>query len=382
MVLVVYLFLGNLRATLIPTIAVPVNLIGTFVVLDAIGYSANTVSLLAIVLASASSSTMPSSWSRRSNRAMAEHPSYPRRKRPRPWVRSPRRSSPSRWSCSRCSCRWPSSRNSSGELFRQFAVTVAVAMFLSAMNALTLSPGIVRRVAPPAARATPGPDRCVMRAIEWVRDAYGDMVARLARLAIMGLVMVGVAMAGVVGPGKGHADGLPAGGRPGAFFVDRAVAGRSSVGRPRRRPQIEDDPEARAGVADYSSTIGLNFIDNYSQPNAAFVIVSLKPFEERGRRARRSALIARLRTQVPAVRGGTAVPLAPPPIIGLGTGGRLHLRAEDLRGGDPQALAQVLRGLLVAANQDPRSAACSAHSRPAIRRSTSISTATRRKSWE
>ena len=50
-VLVVFLFLGNLRATLIPTIAVPVSLIGTFIVLNAIGYSANTVSLLAIVLA-------------------------------------------------------------------------------------------------------------------------------------------------------------------------------------------------------------------------------------------------------------------------------------------------------------------------------------------
>jgi multidrug efflux pump subunit AcrB len=50
-VLVVYLFLGSLRATLIPTLAVPVSLIGTFMVLNAIGYSANTVSLLAIVLA-------------------------------------------------------------------------------------------------------------------------------------------------------------------------------------------------------------------------------------------------------------------------------------------------------------------------------------------
>ena len=50
-VLVVYLFLGSLRATLIPTLAVPVSLIGTFIVLNAIGYSANTVSLLAIVLA-------------------------------------------------------------------------------------------------------------------------------------------------------------------------------------------------------------------------------------------------------------------------------------------------------------------------------------------
>jgi multidrug efflux pump subunit AcrB len=67
-VLVVFLFLGNLRATLIPTIAVPVSLIGTFIVLNAIGYSANTVSLLAVVLAIGSWLTTPSWWLRRWSR--------------------------------------------------------------------------------------------------------------------------------------------------------------------------------------------------------------------------------------------------------------------------------------------------------------------------
>ena len=120
--------------------------------------------------------------------------------------------------------------------------------------------------------------------------------------------------------------------------------------------QIEDMLKQEHAVADYSATIGLNFIDNYSQPNAAFLIVSLKPFEERadavaiGAGDDRAGLAPKFRQ----IRGGRAVPIAPPPIIGLGTGGGFSYVLQDTGGGSPQALAQVLRGLLVAANQDPK----------------------------
>ena len=65
-------------------------------------------------------------------------------------------------------------------------------------------------------------------------------------------------------------------------------------------------------------------------------------------------MIARLSTKFPSLRGGRAVPLAPPPIIGLGTGGGFSFVLQDTGGSTPQALSQVLRGLLVAANQDPK----------------------------
>ena len=64
--------------------------------------------------------------------------------------------------------------------------------------------------------------------------------------------------------------------------------------------------------------------------------------------------MARLNTKFREIKGGTVVPLPPPPIIGLGTGGGFTYVLKDLKGGDPKALAQVLRGLLVAANQDPK----------------------------
>ena len=86
----------------------------------------------------------------------------------------------------------------SGELFRQFAVTVAVSMFLSAINALTLSPALCGIFLRPRHGPRRGPIGMVMRAIDWVRDAYGAVVARIVRFSVIGLVMVGLAGFGTV----------------------------------------------------------------------------------------------------------------------------------------------------------------------------------------
>ena len=106
--------------------------------------------------------------------------------------------------------------------------------------------------------------------------------------------------------------------------------------RPISLRQVEDVLKQDSAVADYSSTIGLNFIDNYSQPNAAFLIVSLKPFEDRTAASQSAqAMIAGLGAKLRQVRGGIAVPLAPPPIIGLGTGGGFSYVLQDTSGGSP-----------------------------------------------
>ena len=283
-VLVVYLFLGSLRATLIPTFAVPVSLIGTFIVLNAIGYSANTVSLLAVVLAIGIVVDDAIVVVENVERVMEEHPGADAR---------PRR--PSR--------RWREITapiiaitlvllsvfvpvafipGISGELFRQFAVTVAVSMLLSAINALTLSPALVRRAAEAASRAAPRADRrasCAAidrvatptarrrapRALLGHRPRHGGRRRRRRRRA---------------------AKVTPTGFLPeddqGAFFVVVQLPDGASVGR---TTDVVGSAEAilkrGAAVADYTSVIGLNFIDNYSQPNSAFIVVTLKPFEER-----------------------------------------------------------------------------------------------------
>jgi multidrug efflux pump len=356
-VLVVYLFLGSVRATLIPTLAVPVSLIGTFVALLAIGYSANTVSLLAIVLAIGIVVDDAIVVVENVERVMEEHPELSpaeATKRAMAEITAPIIAI----TLVLLSVFVPVAfiPGISGELFRQFAITVAVSMFLSAINALTLSPALCGVLLRPQHGPRRGPIGYVMRAIDRVRDAYGAAVARIVRLSIIGLVMVFVAAGGVVGLAKITPTGFLPEDDQGALFVVVQLPGGASVVR---TTEVVGQAEAilreEPAVADVTSAIGLNFIDNYSQPNAAFMVVTLKPFEERKDRALGAPeVIARLGAKFRQIAGGTVVPLAPPPIIGLGTGGGFTYVLQDLRGGDPKELAQVLRGLSVAANQDPQ----------------------------
>jgi hydrophobe/amphiphile efflux-1 (HAE1) family protein len=195
-----------------------------------------------------------------------------------------------------------------------------------------------------------------MRSIDFVRDAYGTAVARILRFSVIGLVMVCVAGIGIVGLSKITPTGFLPEDDQGALFVIVQMPGGTAVARTAQAVgQAEDILRHEEAVADFTSVIGLNFIDNYSQPNAAFMVVTLKPFEERKDRSLGAAeLIVRLGAKLRQIQAGTVVPLSPPPILGLGTGGGFTYVLQDLRGGDPKALAQVLRGLMVAANQDPQ----------------------------
>ena len=186
-----------------------------------------------------------------------------------------------------------------------------------------------------------------MRFIDQVRDAYGAVVARLVRISLIGLVMVAASGAGILALGKITATGFLPEDDQGALFVVVQLPGGASVVRTaelveRAETILRED----AAVSDVTSVVGLNYIDNYSQSNSAFLVVTLKPFEERkdpslGVRQ----MIARLNPKFRAMQGGAVVPIAPPPILGLGSGGGFAYVLEDLRGAEPKELAQVLRGL-------------------------------------
>jgi hydrophobe/amphiphile efflux-1 (HAE1) family protein len=354
-VIVVYLFLGSIRATLIPTIAVPVSLIGTFVVLKAIGYSANTVSLLAVVLAIGIVVDDAIVVVENVERVMEEHPEMSAgeaTKRAMAEITAPIIAI----TLVLLSVFVPIAfiPGISGELFRQFAVTVSVSMFLSAINALTLSPALCGVLLRPHHGPRRGPVGWVIRSIDKVRDAYGAAIARIVRFSFIGLVMVAAATAGIVGFNRFIPTGFLPEDDQGTLFVVVQLPGGASVARTSEVvQQAEEILKKEKSVADFISVVGLNFIDNFSQSNAAFMVVTLKPFEER-RDASEDvhALIGRLGGKFRQVQGGVVIPLAPPPIIGLGTGGGFSYVLEDLRGGDPKVLAQTLRGLIVAANQD------------------------------
>jgi hydrophobe/amphiphile efflux-1 (HAE1) family protein len=356
-VIVVFLFLGSLRATLIPTLAVPVSLIGAFIALKAVGYSANTVSLLAIVLAIGIVVDDAIVVVENVERVMEEHPELTpaeATKRAMAEITAPIIAI----TLVLLSVFVPIAfiPGISGELFRQFAVTVSVAMLLSAINALTLSPALCGVLLSPHHGPRRGIIGWVMRSIDRVANGYGSIVGRIVRFSVIGIAMVAVAAVGVVGLAKVTPTGFLPEDDQGAIFVIVQLPGGASVGRTSEVMRaaeaiVKEDP----AVDEYTSIIGLNFIDSYSQPNSGFMIVTFKPFDERKAKGMGAKdVIARLGPKFRQIQGGTVVPLAPPPIVGLGTGGGFSYVLEDLRGGDPKELAQAVRGLTVAANQDPR----------------------------
>src|SRR3974377_63228 len=341
-VIVVFLFLGSVRATLIPTFAVPVSLIGAFVALLAVGYSGNTVSLLAVVLAIGIVVDDAIVVVEKVERVMEEHPDLTpgeATKQAMSEITAPIIAI----SLVLLSVFVPVAfiPGISGVLFRQFAVTVAVAMFLSAINALTLSPALCAILLRPHHGPRHGAMGYVMRSIDRVRDAYGAIGARLVQFSVIGIAMVAVAMAGIVGLGKLTPTGFLPEDDQGALFVVAQLPGGSSVARTtdivkRGEATLRDEKE----VEDITSVVGLNYIDNYSQSNAAFMVVTLKPFEERkGHDHSAEAIIARLSQKFRQIENANVQPLAPPPIIGLGTGGGFSPLVAALPGRGANATA-------------------------------------------
>ena len=354
-VVVVYLFLGTARATIIPAIAVPVSLIGTFAVLLAIGYSANTVSLLALVLAIGIVVDDAIVVVENVERVMEEEPELSRAdatKKAMGQITAPIIAI----TLVLLSVFVPIAfiPGVSGQLFRQFAVTISVAMLISALNALTLSPALCALVLRPGGHRSGVMGR-VLRMIDGARDGYGRGVTFLVRRATLALVAV------LVCGGAIYALSLrtPVGFLPeedqGAFFMsiqlpDGASVQRTSEAMRKVETLLLDMPQ----VQDTFSIIGYSRIDAVSEPNAGFIVAKLKPFSERPTAADSAqALIAKITRESASIRTASVIAFNLPPIIGLSTTGGFEYQLEALEGQDPSAIASVMQALVAAANADP-----------------------------
>ena len=205
-VLVVFLFLGNIRATIIPMVAIPVSLIGTFAVLLAAGFSANTVSLLALVLGIGVVVDDAIVVVENVERVMAENPDMPPSEATKKAMRQI--TGPViAISLVLLSVFVPVGfiPGVSGSLFRQFAVTISVAMLISAINALTLSPALCGVFLRHHGRPR-GPLGWVLGGIDRVRNGYAAVVHRLLRVAVLSVLLLVVAGVGIWLLARAHAD--------------------------------------------------------------------------------------------------------------------------------------------------------------------------------
>jgi hydrophobic/amphiphilic exporter-1 (mainly G- bacteria), HAE1 family len=353
--IVVFLFLGKLRTTLIPLVAVPVSVVGTFAVLLLIGYSANTVSLLALVLAIGIVVDDAIVVVENIERVIEAEPDL---------------SVPEACKKAMAEITGPILAITfvllsvfvpvafipgiSGQLFRQFAVAVSVAMLISALNALTLSPALCAVLLKRGERSR-GLMRYVLGAIDTARDGYVAVVRRLASVALLSILAVlGVIAASVFLFSKTPQSFLPEEDQGAIFAALRLPEGASLNRTEAVVKQVEDIVKPIPGVEGVLSVVGLNFIDYVAASNQAFFVIRLKPYEVRTDPAQSAgAIIARLRPQLAAIQGAIAFPFNLPPILGLGSTGGFQFVLEALQGQSPTDVAAVLNALVVAANGQP-----------------------------
>lgn len=355
--LVVFFFLGNWRTTLIPIIAVPVALVGTFVVLLAIGYSANTVSLLALVLAIGivvdDAIVVVENVERvmhdEPHLSVAEATSKAMGEITGPVIGI---------TLVLLSVFVPTGfiPGLVGELYRQFAVAVSVSMLISAINALTLSPALCAILLKKGHRLPRrGPIAWSQKGIDKVRDAYGSLVARLVRMAAFSIVALAALFFAIwAGFGMTAKGFLPAEDQ-GAFFVLVSLPEGASVERTHQVVErVEGLVREKPGVDAVTSIVGFDFLNALGKSNSAFLIGTMKPFEERSEASQSVfAALAALRPELAAIPEAQVVAVNVPPIMGLGSTGGFEFQLQDLQGGSMTELAQVVRATIVSANQEP-----------------------------
>lgn len=356
-IIVVFVFLGNARATLIPLISIPVSLIGTFAIMMALGFALNTVSLLALVLAIGIVVDDAIVVVEGVEQAMEDNPGMSAAEAAKIAMKKitgaiiaitmvllsvfvPVAFVP----------------GLSGVLFQQFAVAVSVSMVLSAISALTLSPALCAVLMKPHHGPKKGILGWMSRRIDGARDVYAHIAGAIARRAIIGLVMLLCAFAATGALFKSVPSGFLPIEDQGAFFVEVSLPEGASLNRTEVvMADLGDELKKIEGVSDVSIVSGFSFLDNMAKSNGGFAVVNMKPFGDREDASSSVYTAIDKATEIgAAVREAQVFAFNMPPIIGLGTGDNFEYQLLDLRGGDPSDLAAVAGGLSVAASGDGR----------------------------
>src|ERR1700738_898303 len=349
------IFLGSLRATLIPIIAVPVALVGTFAVMLAMGFSANTISLLALVLAIGIVVDDAIVVVEAVEHILETEPQL-----------TPAEAAEKAMSqvtgpiiaitLVLLSVFVPTAfiPGITGQLYKQFAVAVSVSMLISAINALSLSPALCAVLL-----RHHGPRRGLLaylqRGIDKSRDGYVMLVRPLARRALITAVLVvGFALAA-----SWLAKIVPSGFLPeedqGAFFAEMQLPDAASLNRTNTVvAQVEKMIQDRPWTQSVLTVSGYSLLDGLALPNKAIATIGLKPFDERTDKSLSFfSALAELNVAFRQMAAANVIAFNLPPIQGLGNAAGFEFQLQSLAGATPEEIAGVADGLVIAANQNP-----------------------------
>ena len=356
-VLVVFIFLQGWRATLIPLCAVPVSLIGVFVLFPLFGFSINTLSLFGLVLAIGlvvdDAIVVVEAVERHIEEGMA----------PRDATLQAMRevSGPVIGIALVLSAVFIPTAflpGITGRLYQQFALTIAISVIFSAFNALSLSPALSSLLLRPR-KTTRGP-------LGWFYDRFNRVFGSAtngyvnwSRLAIRKAVL-SFALLAVVAVGAGlFGSRLPSGFLPeedqGYVFLALQLPDASSLERTDQAARkIEDTLSKIPGVRYTTSVVGFSLLSLVQNTYSAFFFVTFKPWSERTKPEEQyQAIKANINKQLAGLTDGLAFAFPPPAIPGVGTSGGFQFILEDRAGKDVAFLAQNVKTFLDAARKRP-----------------------------
>ncbi len=361
-VLVVILFLQNWRAALIPLLAIPVSIIGTFAVLLAMGFTLNTLTMFGLILAIGIVVDDAIVVVENAERHMAEglSPLEAARKTmdevgfaliaialvlvavfvPTAFI-----------------------TGISGDFYRQFAATISVATVLSAIVSLTLSPALAARLLKPHGHDRPSklmlPVTLFFRGFNWVFDrlslGYGGVTRKLVRLPVILLLIYGGLLVLTGRTVLTTPTGLiPQMDRSYFIAAFQLPPGASLSRTDAVIRRASDTILATPGVESAVAFVGFDGATFTNAPNTGVVFATLKPFEERAKLGvTGNGILADLQRRLMGDMDAQVLVIPPPPVPGIGTGGGFKLMIQDRAGRGPQELERAVWQVLAAANQTP-----------------------------
>ncbi|WP_305988158.1 efflux RND transporter permease subunit [Roseibium sp. MMSF_3544] len=350
---VVFIFLGNWRATIIPTVAIPVSLIGTFAVLLALGMSLNTISLFALVLAIGIVVDDAIVVVENVERIIAEEGLPPKEATAKAMeqITSPVIAT----TLVLLAVFVPTifMPGITGRLYSQFAVTISVSVVISSINALTLSPALCGLIL----KARSGPPKGIMglfdRGITGVRDGYTAIIRRLVRVAFVALIVVGGAIAVIITLGGSLPQGFLPSEDQGYLMVDVQLPDGAALERTESvTDRVVELTQNTPGVENVVIVNGFSILNGATSSNAALVIATMSNWEDRQEpNLRINAILAKFWADFSTIPGANIIAFNPPPIPGLGTTGGVQMMLQQTGGGTPQDLASAVGSMVYSANQ-------------------------------
>ncbi|MCP4578895.1 MAG: multidrug efflux RND transporter permease subunit [Deltaproteobacteria bacterium] len=353
--LVVFVFLQNWRATMIPAIAIPVSLVGTFAVLKAFGFSINTLTLFGLVLAIGIVVDDAIIVVENASRCIDEKGMAPKEatKEAMREVVGPIIATTLVLMAVFVPVAFMP--GITGQLYRQFALTIAFSVGISAINALTLSPALCAALL----RKTPPKKSWFFRKFnqifEWSRRQYLKWVKWfikawvLVLLIFVGLLFATYTMFKMVPTGFVPAEDQ------GYFMVMLQTPEGTSLERTGKVCNtVEDILHKTPGIKNVVMIGGYNLLNSAMDPSSAAAFVMLTPWDERKTPALSlDGIMGAFMGQTQAINEAVVIPFPPPPIQGLSTTGGFEYELQDLTGGSLIELRATAEKLISGAGKYP-----------------------------